>query len=73
MGKSTCLCVGVGVSKTTEKYGIQKGDIVIKIGEIEVPDMMGYMTGLSKHEKGDSTIVVVNRNNKKMKFPIVFQ
>ena len=45
----------------------------LKIGEIEVPDMMGYMTGLSKHEKGDSTTVIVNRNNKKMKFPIVFQ
>ena len=64
---------GISKGRTAEKYGIQKGDIVIKIGEIEVPDMMGYMTGLSKHEKGDSTIVVVNRNNKKMKFPIVFQ
>ncbi len=50
-----------------------KGDIVIKIGEIEVPDMMGYMTGLSKHEKGDSTIVIVKRGNKKIEFPIVFQ
>ena len=64
---------GISKGRTAEKYGIQKGDIVIKIGEIEVPDMMGYMTGLSKHEKGDSTVVIVNRGNKKIKFPIVFQ
>jgi len=64
---------GISKGRTAEKYGIKKGDIVIKIGEIDVPDMMGYMTGLSKHEKGDSTTVIVNRNNKKMKFPIVFQ
>ena len=64
---------GVSKEKTAEKYGIQKGDIVIKIGDLEVKDMMGYMKGLSMHEKGDSTTVIVNRNNKKIKFSIVFQ
>ena len=64
---------GISKGRTAEKYGIQKGDIVIKIGDLEVKDMMGYMKGLSMHEKGDSTTVIVNRNNKKIKFQIVFQ
>ena len=48
---------GVSKEKTAEKYGILKGDIVVKIGDLEVIDMMGYMKGLSMYEKGDSTTV----------------
>ena len=52
---------GVSKEKTAEKYGILKGDIVVKIGDLEVIDMMGYMKGLSMYEKGDSTTVKVKR------------
>ncbi|MBT7896957.1 MAG: peptidase M28, partial [Flavobacteriales bacterium] len=50
-----------------------KGDIVIKIGDIEVNNMMDYMTGLSKFEKGDSTIVKLNREEEIIEQAIVFQ
>ena len=59
--------------RQAEKYGILKGDIVVKIGDLEVIDMMGYMKGLSMYEKGDSTTVKVKRENKKLEIPIVFQ
>ena len=64
---------GVSKEKTAEKYGILKGDIVVKIGDLEVIDMMGYMKGLSMYEKGDSTTVKVKRENKTLEIPIVFQ
>ena len=64
---------GVSKEKTAEKYGILKGDIVIKIGDLEVKDMMGYMTGLSMYEKGDSTTVKVQREDVQLDIPIIFQ
>jgi hypothetical protein len=64
---------GVSKEKTAEKFGILKGDIVIKIGDIKVHNMMDYMTGLSKFEKGDSTIVKLNREEEIIEQAIVFQ
>ena len=64
---------GVTKNKTANKFGIIKGDIVVKLGSIDVNDMMQYMLGLSKFEKGDSTRVKVLRNNQLIEIPIVFQ
>ena len=64
---------GVSKEKTAEKYGILKGDIVIKMGDLEVKDMMGYMKGLSMYKKGDSTTVQVKREKTTLDIPIIFQ
>ena len=64
---------GVSKGKTAEKFGILKGDIVTKIGDIDVLDMMDYMKGLSKFEKGDTTVVNVNRSNEIISINIIFQ
>ena len=64
---------GVSKNKTASKYGIKKGDIVIKMGEYEIIDMMSYMKALSKFNKGDSTSVQLNRENKTIEINIVFQ
>ncbi len=63
---------GVSKNKTADKYGILKGDIVIKIGDIKVKDMMDYMKGLSKFEKGEGTIVKLKRDTEIIEIPIVF-
>ena len=36
---------GISKGKTAEKYGIAKGDIVVKIGHIDVVDM-NFIEGL---------------------------
>ena len=64
---------GISKGKTAEKYGFLKGDVVIKMGDLEVVDMMGYMKGLSMYEKGDSTTVKVLRDKSKINIPIIFQ
>ena len=43
------------------------------MGELEITDMKSYMLALSKFEKGDSIIVVVNRANQSFILPTVFQ
>lgn len=55
---------GVSKGKPAEKAGFQKGDIVIKLGDEEVTDMMSYMKALSKFENGDKVDVQISRKNK---------
>ncbi|MBU46908.1 MAG: peptidase M28 [Flavobacteriales bacterium] len=64
---------GVSKGKTAYTYGILKGDIVLKMGEIDVKDMMSYMHALSQFNHGDTTIVKINRNSKIIETEIVFQ
>ena len=64
---------GVSKGKTADIYGVQKGDIIIKIGKKEVINIMDYMEGLSKFKKNEKTILKVLRNNKTLDIPIIFQ
>lgn len=43
--------------------GLQKGDIVTKLGDSAVTDMMSYMRALSVFDKGDETTITVTRGN----------
>ena len=63
---------GVSEDKPAQKAGIQKGDIVIQIGEYEIADMMGYMKALSKFEKGTTTIVKINRSGEIIEEQVTF-
>ena len=54
---------GVTDNKPAFKAGIQKGDIVKKLGGMDVKDVMSYMKALSQYKKGDSTTVEILRNN----------
>ncbi len=52
--------------------GIQNGDIVLKIGEMEVKDIYDYMEGLSKFKKGDQTRVTVKRGDELIEYEVEF-
>jgi hypothetical protein len=43
------------------RSGLQKGDIVVKLGDSLVTDMMSYMRALSVFEKGDQADITVER------------
>jgi S1-C subfamily serine protease len=55
---------GVSKGKPAEKAGFQKGDIVIKLGDKEISDMMSYMKALSNYKNGDKAEVQISRKNK---------
>ena len=63
---------GVSEDKPAQKAGLQKGDIVIKLGEKNVTDMMSYMKALAVFKKGDKTSVTVTRKGKEVTAEIQF-
>ena len=63
---------GVTENRPAQIAGLLKGDVVIKIGEYDVKDMMGYMQALSKFEKGNTTTVSIDRKGNKIIKKITF-
>ncbi|MFL5753786.1 MAG: M20/M25/M40 family metallo-hydrolase [Bacteroidia bacterium] len=63
---------GVTDGKPASKAGVKKGDVVIKLGNVNVENMDSYMKALSELNKGDKTKVKVMRNGKEEEFPIEF-
>jgi Zn-dependent M28 family amino/carboxypeptidase len=64
---------GVTEDKPAALAGLKKGDVVTRIGDHDVPDMMGYMKALGLFKKGDSTEVTVLRDGEEMKVTVHFQ
>ena len=63
---------GVSEDKPAKKAGLIKGDIVIKLGDSLVTDMMSYMKALSTYDEGDTTKVIVDRDGKSLEFNLQF-
>ena len=63
---------GVSEEKPAQRAGLQKGDVVVQMGDSTVTDMMSYMRALSAFEEGDSTSVVIDRNGEKITVQITF-
>jgi acetylornithine deacetylase/succinyl-diaminopimelate desuccinylase-like protein len=58
--------------RPAQKAGLQKGDVVIRIGEVEVKNIYDYMDGLSKFKKGDKTKVQVKRKEEIVVMEVTF-
>ncbi|WP_026754416.1 M28 family peptidase [Sediminibacter sp. Hel_I_10] len=63
---------GVSEDKPAQRAGLQKGDVVIKLGDSLVIDMMSYMCALATFEEGDETKVTVMRNSEEVEAEIKF-
>ncbi|MFT4785915.1 MAG: hypothetical protein ACI8QD_002768 [Cyclobacteriaceae bacterium] len=66
------MIADVSEDKPAKEAGIEKGDVVIQMGDSTITDMMSYMRALSGYSKGDQTEVVVERSGKKKAFTITF-
>jgi hypothetical protein len=63
---------GVMEGRPAEVAGMEKGDIIIKIGDVDVKDIYDYMEGLGKYKKGDTTRVAFKREDKVMVKNVTF-
>lgn len=63
---------GVSEGKPAQKAGLQKGDVVVQLGDSTVTDMMSYMRGLSAFKAGDKTKVIVKRNGESIEATVEF-
>lgn len=63
---------GVSEDRPAQKAGLQKGDVVVKMGDFEVTDMMSYMKSLSMFEKGQTATVTVERDGNLKEVEVTF-
>tara|TARA_R110002073_G_scaffold81742_4_gene195825 strand:+ start:4606 stop:5832 length:1227 start_codon:yes stop_codon:yes gene_type:complete len=63
---------GVSEDKPAIKAGLQKGDVIVKLGDSTVTDMMSYMKALSVFEAGNTTKVTYLRDGKEVTSEIKF-
>jgi len=63
---------GVTEGKPAAKAKLQKGDIVLQLGNIEIKDMMDYMKALGEFEPGDITEAVILRGEETLSVEIRF-
>lgn len=52
---------GVTDGKPAATAGMEKGDVVMKLGDSTIVDMMSYMRALSAFKKGDRTVIEYKR------------
>jgi hypothetical protein len=64
---------GVTNGKTGFIAGLQKGDVIVKMGDLDIKTIQDYMKGLSMFKKGDSTSIVVKRGAEDKKLNVTFQ
>jgi S1-C subfamily serine protease len=64
---------GIKEGRPGQKAGMLKGDILIKLGDIDIADIYVYMEALGKFEKGDKTKALIDRNGEKITLEVVFE
>ena len=64
---------GITEGKPAANAGLQVGDVVVKLGEVDVVDMMSYMKALSALKKGDSAPLKVMRKDEVINTEVTFQ
>lgn len=51
---------------------LEKGDIIIKIGDLAIKDIYDYMKGLSQYNQGDKTTVLIIRGDQQLQREVTF-
>lgn len=65
---------GVREGRTADVAGLVKGDVVVKMGDLEVVDMMSYMKALGAFEPGQTTKVrIIREGDMVMEKEVTFQ
>ncbi|MEM1126921.1 MAG: M20/M25/M40 family metallo-hydrolase [Bacteroidota bacterium] len=54
------------------RAGLQNGDVVIRLGEIDVADIYDYMEALAQHDPGQTAPLVVMRNGERVETNVTF-
>ena len=63
---------GVREGKVAHKYDFMAGDIILKMGEIDIFDMKSYMKALGEYNPGDTIDVILLRDDKEMVKKVTF-
>ena len=67
------LLAGVRQGGAADLAGMQRGDILVKLGDHEVGDVRDLMFALRALKPGDQVIAVVLRDGKRVELPVTLQ
>lgn len=65
------LLGGVSAGSPAEKAGLRKGDVIVRIGGADIPDLQGMTDVLRQHKPGDTVEVVILRDSAEQKFTVM--
>ena len=71
-GSPGLLLSDVRPDSPAEAAGLQRGDIIVQIGEMEIASVQDYMVVLSEANPGDSAPVVVVRDGERVELEVTF-
>lgn len=57
---------GVRTDSPAEKAGIRAGDVIVRMGEMDVHDLQGLTNALRAHKPGDTVPVVLLRDGQRL-------
>jgi Zn-dependent M28 family amino/carboxypeptidase len=57
---------GVRAGSPAEKAGIRAGDVIVKMGEMDVHDLQGLTNALRAHKPGDTVPIVILRDGQRL-------
>lgn len=63
---------GVTDDRPGHKAGVQKGDVIIQMGDVKVDDIYAYMEALARFNSGESTTIVVEREGERVEMGLTF-
>ena len=63
---------GVRPDRPASNAGLEKGDVVLKMGDVYIQDMEGYMNALGQFEPGQTIIVKVMRDGEIIEKEVTF-
>jgi hypothetical protein len=63
---------GVMDNRPGAAAGLQKGDVIVKLGDVEIVDIGAYMEALSNFDVGDRVAVIVKRGDEMVESTVQF-
>lgn len=63
---------GVSDNRPAMNAGLQGGDIITKLGDVDIKGMQSYMEALGEFEEGDKTTIIIKRGDQELSFPLEF-
>lgn len=63
---------GVRDDRPGQKAGLQKGDIILKIGELDIADINSYMKALALFKQGQTVDIIIRRNDEDIVKSVTF-
>jgi hypothetical protein len=71
-GSPGLLLSDVRPDSPAEAAGLQRGDIIIRIGEMDIASVQDYMVVLSEANPGDTAPVIVKRDGEEVELEVTF-